>query len=74
MATTKTFPAWLRDQEYRDDEIGAFAKEAGGLGDLPDSGGKAIFDGYFETALEGQRETYERAWSEYQASPEPSLP
>jgi hypothetical protein len=72
MATTETFPAWLREQEYRGDEIGEFAKEASRLTDLPDSGGKAIYDGYFETALEGQQATYERAWTEFSASPEPS--
>ncbi|WP_375390209.1 hypothetical protein [uncultured Amnibacterium sp.] len=72
MPTTKTFPAWLTDQEYRGDEIGAFAKEAARLDDLPDSGGKAIYDGYFETSLESQQQTYERAWTEFEASPEPS--
>ncbi|MGN6445771.1 hypothetical protein [Amnibacterium sp.] len=72
MATTQTFPAWLAEQEYRGDDIGEFAKEVAHLTDFPDSGGKAIYDGYFETALPAQRETYERAWSEYGASPEPS--
>ena len=74
MATTKTFPAWLKEQDYRGDEIGEFAKEVARLGDFPDSGGKAIYDGYFETSLPAQQETYERAWTEYEASPEPSLP
>lgn len=74
MATTKTFPAWLSEQTYRDDEIGGFAKEVGALPDFPESGGKAIFDGWFETTSEAQQQTYERAWSEYTASPEPSLP
>ena len=32
MATTLTFPAWLKEQEYRTDEIGAFAKEIYDLG------------------------------------------
>jgi hypothetical protein len=72
MATTKTFPAWLNEQEYRGDEIGGFAKEIGQVTDFPASGGKAIYDGYFETALDAQRQTYERAWTEYTASPEPS--
>jgi hypothetical protein len=74
MATTLTFPAWLKEQEYRTDEVGAFAKEVGRLDDFPDSGGKAIYDGYFETSTDEQRQTYERAWSEFEASPEPSLP
>lgn len=73
MASTRTFPAWLKEQEYRTDEIGAFAKEVGGLGDLPASGGKAIYDGYFETEPSRQQ-TYERAWSEFEANPERSLP
>lgn len=72
MATTQTFPAWLVEQEYRGDDIGEFAKEVARLTDFPESGGKAIYDGYFETALPAQHETYERAWSEYGASPEPS--
>jgi hypothetical protein len=74
MATTKTFPAWLSEQDYRGDEIGEFAKEVARLTDFPESGGKAIYDGYFETAQASQQETFERAWSEYEASPEPSLP
>jgi len=74
MATTLTFPAWLKEQEYRTDEVGAFAKEVARLDDFPDSGGKAIYDGYFETAQDAQRQTYDRAWSEFEASPEPSLP
>jgi hypothetical protein len=73
MATTLTFPAWLKEQEYRTDEIGGFAKEVARLDDFPESGGKAIYDGYFETEP-SQQETYERAWSEFEASPEPSLP
>jgi hypothetical protein len=74
MATTRTFPAWLKEQEYRSDEIGDFAKQVAKLGDFPDSGGKSIYDGYFETETGDLRATYERAWSEFEASPEPSLP
>jgi hypothetical protein len=74
MATTLTFPAWLKEQEYRTDDVGDFAKQVAGLDDLPDSGGKAIYDGYFETAPADRRQTYERAWSEFEAGPEPSLP
>jgi hypothetical protein len=73
MATTRTFPAWLKDQEYRDDDVGEFAKQVARLGDLPSSGGKAIYDGYFETEQRLQ-EPYERAWSEYEASAEPARP
>lgn len=74
MATTRTFPSWLHEQEYRSDEIGRFAAEVATRDDFPDSGGKAIYDGYFETEAEGLRQTYERAWAEFEASPEPSLP
>ncbi len=74
MATTLTFPAWLKEQEYRSDEIGDFAKQVAKLSDFPDSGGKAIYDGYFETETSDRRATYERAWAEFEASPEPSLP
>jgi hypothetical protein len=73
MATTLTFPAWLAEQQGRGDEIAEFAKQASALTDLPDSGGKAIYDGYFETALPAQQAEYERAWSEFTASPEPSV-
>ena len=51
MATTSTFPAWLTGQRDRGDEIAEFAQQVAQLTDFPDSGGKAIYDGYFETAL-----------------------
>ncbi|THG33175.1 hypothetical protein [Naasia lichenicola] len=70
---TQTFPDGLKDQTDRGDEIGAFATEVGEFDDFPDSGGKPIFDGYFETSIEENRTRYERAWSEYSASPEPSV-
>ena len=70
--TTPTFPTWLAEQTTRSDDVGEFAKQVAELTDFPDSGGKSIYDGYFETALPGQQETYERAWSEFHASPEPS--
>ncbi|HEY8318683.1 MAG TPA: hypothetical protein VIG76_07620 [Amnibacterium sp.] len=73
MASTRTFPDWLKEQEYRSDEVGEFAKQVSRQGDLPASGGKAIYDGYFETEP-AQQQIYERAWSEFEASPEPSLP
>lgn len=69
---TQTFPAWLHDQEKRDDETGEFAREVGTLDDFPDSGGKSIFDGYFETSVESNRARFERAWTEFEAHPEPS--
>ena len=72
MATTLTFPHWLTEQQPRTDDVGGFAREVAELTDFPDSGGKAIFDGYFETALPAQQQTYERAWTEYEASPEPA--
>jgi hypothetical protein len=72
MATTRTFPDWLSDQRYRGDEIGEFAKRVARLDDFPTSGGKSIYDGYFETESGAQQQAYERAWSEYEASPEPS--
>jgi hypothetical protein len=72
MATTRTFPEWLAAQTGRGDEIAEFATEVGGLTDFPESGGRAIYDGYFETALPAQRQAFDRAWSEYHASPEPA--
>lgn len=69
---TQTFPAWLHDQADRDDSIGALAQQVREAGDFPESGGKAIFDGYFETGTAEDREQFERAWSEFEASPEPS--
>lgn len=72
MGTTATFPEWLREQQNRGDDVAEFATEVSRLDDFPDSGGKAIFDGYFETALPGQQATYQRAWGEYSASPEPA--
>ena len=66
---TQSFPHWLRDQVGRGDEVGDFAERASELTDLPEHGDKAIFDGYFETSLQGDRRHYERAWSEFEASP-----
>ena len=71
MGTTQTFPAWLAAQDTRSDEVGELAKHVAGLGDFPQSGGKAIYDGYFETEGSSRRAAYERAWSEFEASPEP---
>jgi hypothetical protein len=73
MATTLTFPEWLSEQRDRGDEVAEFATEVGRLTDFPESGGKAIYDGYFETALPGQQSVYQRAWAEFSASPEPSV-
>lgn len=70
---TQTFPHWLKDQIGRGDDVGHFADEVAELTDFPESGGKPIFDGYFETALDEDRDRYERAWSEYAASPESSV-
>ena len=72
MATTATFPAWLTEQEGRGDAVATLAQQVAHVHDFPESGGKAIYDGWFETATDEQRETYERAWSEFSASPEPS--
>jgi hypothetical protein len=71
MGTTQTFSAWLAAQSTRSDDVGALANHVAGLGDFPDSGGKAIYDGYFETERSGHREAFERAWGEFSASPEP---
>ena len=73
MATTLTFPEWLAEQRDRGDEVAEFAKEVASLTDFPESGGKAIYDGYFETALPAQQSVYERAWSEFSANPEPAV-
>ena len=70
---TLTFPKWLTEQQDRGDEVAEFAKEVGRLTDFPESGGKAIYDGYFETALPAQRTVYARAWDEFAAKPEPSV-
>jgi hypothetical protein len=72
MATTLTFPEWLAEQRDRGDEIADFAREVARFDDFPDSGGKAIYDGYFET-LPAQQAVYERAWSEFSAHPEPAV-
>ena len=69
---TQSFKAWLSDQDKRDDEVGALANDISNAGDFPESGGKAIYDGYFETESEEKREHFERAWMEFEAHPEPS--
>ena len=73
MATTLTFPEWLAEQRDRGDEVAGFAEEVASLPDFPESGGKAIYDGYFETALPAQQAVYERAWTEFSANPEPAV-
>ncbi len=72
MATTSTFPDWLSRQQDRGDAVGGFAQQVAQLSDFPDSGGRAIFEGYFETALPAQQQAFERAWTEFESSPEPS--
>ncbi len=72
MSTTQTFPHWLRDQTERGDDVAAFATAALALDDLPDSGGKPIYDGYFTNTLAEQHGAYERAFAEFEASPEPA--
>ena len=73
MATTLTFPEWLAEQRNRGDEIAEFAREVGRLTDFPESGGKAIYDGYFETAQSAQQSLYQRALGEFSAHPEPAV-
>ena len=72
MATTPTFPEWLSQQQDRGDETAEFAQQVAQLTDFPSSGGEAIYEGYFETALPAQQQAFGRAWSEFQASPEPA--
>jgi hypothetical protein len=64
-----SFAQWLREQAGRDDEVGAFAQRSIDRGDLPEHGGKPIFDGYFGTT--GEQPEYERAWAEFEAVPNP---
>ncbi len=73
MATTLTFPEWLTEQTDRGDDVAEFAKEVGHLTDFPGSGGKSIYEGYFETAQPAQREVFTRAWTEFEAHPEPAV-
>ncbi|AZZ49814.1 hypothetical protein C5C31_13345 [Rathayibacter rathayi] len=69
---TQTFPAWLRDQQKRDDEVGLFAQAFGSRDDLPEHGGRAIYDGYFASEPESAQADLDRAWMEFEAHPEPS--
>ena len=72
MATTLTFPEWLAEQRDRGDAVAEFATEVSHLTDFPESGGKAIYEGYFETAQAAQQKVFARAWDEFSAHPEPS--
>ena len=69
---TQTFRAWLRDQTKRDDEVGAFATTFADRDDLPEHGGRAIFDGYFASEPAEAQADFARAWMEFHAHPEPS--
>jgi hypothetical protein len=73
MATTLTFPEWLAEQQGRGDAVAEFATEVSHLTDFPESGGKAIYEGYFETAQASQQQAFARAWDEFSAHPEPSV-
>lgn len=73
MPTTLTFPEWLAEQQDRGDAVAAFATEVSHLTDFPSSGGKAIYEGYFETAQPAQQQVFARAWDEFAAHPEPSV-
>lgn len=69
---TPTFPEWLAGQTDRGDETAEFAQQVAHLTDFPESGGRAIYEGYFETALPAQQQAFDRAWTEFEASPEPA--
>ncbi|SMH42649.1 hypothetical protein SAMN06295885_2022 [Rathayibacter oskolensis] len=69
---TQTFPAWLRDQEKRDDEVGEFAQTFADRDDLPEHGGRSIYEGYFASEPASAQAGLDRAWMEFQAHPEPS--
>ena len=70
--TTATFPNWLAAQQGRGDDMASFAQSVAEKTDFPESGGRAIYEGYFSTESSSQQELFERAWTEFQASPEPS--
>ena len=55
-----------------DDEVGRFAQAFGGRDDLPEHGGRAIYDGYFASEPESAQADLDRAWMEFEAHPEPS--
>ncbi|WP_207456349.1 hypothetical protein [Desertivibrio insolitus] len=70
-ADNSGFREWLHTQQDRSDEIGAFAQKV--LADplFPEHGGRAIYDGYFETGFDDEtRETYGRAYEEFENMPQ----
>ena len=69
---TQTFPAWLRDQSTRDDEVGTIAQEFAARTDLPEHGGRSIYEGYFASEPAEAQSGFDRAWSEFEADVQPS--
>ncbi|WP_230672645.1 hypothetical protein [Rathayibacter sp. Leaf248] len=69
---TQTFPAWLRDQSTRDDEVGTLAQEFAARDDLPEHGGRSIYEGYFASEPAEAQAGFDRAWTEFEADVQPS--
>ena len=68
---TETFRKWLSAQADRPDIVGELALSVKDDEHFPEHGGKAIFEGYFESAGEPKNAlaAFERAWDEFEGTP-----
>jgi len=69
--STESFRTWLFEQADRPDEVGELAKSVQHDELFPDSGGKAIYEGYFGSVSEPAKagSAFERAWEEFEGKP-----
>ena len=68
---TESFRTWLFEQADRPDEVGELAKSVKDDELFPESGGKAIYEGYFGSASEPAtaHDAFDRAWDEFEGKP-----
>ncbi len=61
------FADWLFEQVDRDDYIGDLARKVEDDEQFPDSGGRAIYEGYFETFDPEVQARFDRVWDAWEA-------
>ena len=61
------FADWLFEQLEREDYVGDLARRVEGDDLFPDSGGRAIYEGYFETFDDEVQAQFARVWDAWEA-------
>ncbi len=61
------FAEWLFQQVDRDDYVGDLARKVEDDEQFPESGGRAIYEGYFETFDTEVQNQFARVWDAWEA-------